>query len=126
MGDKQTSKKSCTAGDSFGCINGTSKMWIQDGCRGEFTCNGNSGVSCDVRNMGEYVECTCAPEVGEVWVRRLTDGDLAVAMPNLGDKKANLTICFDTLRFSQTAQVRNIWEKKDLGVFSKTFTAEVD
>ena len=30
--------------------------------------------------------------MGEVWVRNLTDGSMAVAMPNLGNGTATLTV----------------------------------
>jgi alpha-galactosidase len=123
--EKQISNEKCVAGKNFGCNDGTSKMWIEDGCRGEFTCNGNSGIVCDVKG-GQHVECECAADGGEVWVRRLTDGDLAIAMPNLDSKPANLSICFDALDYGETAHVRDIWKKKDLGVFTQKFTAEVD
>jgi alpha-galactosidase len=68
----------------------------------------------------------CTDTDDEVWVRQLSDGDLAVAMTNLGDAPANLTICFDALNYGKKAQVRDIWKKKDLGVFQDQFTAEVD
>jgi len=123
--EKQASRTECVSGENFGCVNGTSKMWTMGGCRGKFTCNGNAGVSCD-EDGGARIECECGASEGEVWVRRLTDGDLAVAMPNLGSKPANLTVCFDALDFSETVRVRNIWQTRDVGVFSKKFTAEVD
>lgn len=68
----------------------------------------------------------CKDSDDEVWVRRLTNGDLAVAMTNLGKEPANLTICFDALDYGEKAHVRDVWKKKDLGVFKTQFTAEVD
>merc|ERR1711976_19987 len=123
--EKQTSHTTCKYGENFGCTNGTSKMWTDAGCRGVFTCNGNS-VSCD-HNGGSYFECECGDTEGEVWVRKLTDGDFAVALPNWADTETNLTFCLDSLKWphGETAHARNVWAKKDLGTFSQQFTATV-
>merc|ERR1712139_698683 len=111
----------CTAGVTFGCYNNSQKMWVSSGCRGKFTCNGKSGINCE-DNM-----CDCADDVApaqEVWVRYLTNGDMAVAMPNWGNTTADITICLESLgwKHGETAFARNVWAKKDLGTFSKTFT----
>lgn len=53
---KQHSDATCTEGSSFGCYdNGT--MWTNNGCRGEFMCDGED-VTCDVDGAGLHV-CTC-------------------------------------------------------------------
>jgi alpha-galactosidase len=64
---------------------------------------------------------------GEVWLRKLSDGDFAIAMPNLGKEEAELSFCLDTLGWphGDTAHVRNVWAKKDLGTISKKFTAKI-
>lgn len=64
---------------------------------------------------------------GEVWVRRLSNGDFAIAMPNLGAAEAEVSFCLDSLKWphGDTAHARNVWAKKDLGTFSKKFTASI-
>merc|ERR1719240_887236 len=63
----------------------------------------------------------------EVWLRRLSDGDFAVAMPNLASEAAEVSFCLDSLKWphGDTAHARNVWAKKDLGSFSKKFTAKI-
>lgn len=60
-------------------------------------------------------------------MRRLTGGDLAVAMPNWKNDTAEITFCLSTLgwKHGDKAQARNVWAKTDIGSFSKTFTAKV-
>merc|ERR1712039_982809 len=41
---KQKSSKACVQGVNFDCIPGTGKMWVSDGCRGTFTCDGVTGI----------------------------------------------------------------------------------
>ena len=63
----------------------------------------------------------------EVLSGGLAGGDLAVAMPNWGNASAKMTFCLDTLGWvhGNTARARNVWAKKDLGAFSKNFSATV-
>merc|ERR1712151_1306640 len=125
--DKQLSHTKCELGKTYGCVNGTNKMWTDGGRSGEFTCNGHSNVECNHMHGGRY-ECDCSGGAErEVWLRRTTNGDFAIAMPNLQDSEAELSFCLDTLGWphGDTAKVRNIWAKKDLGVITKKFTAKV-
>merc|ERR1719453_2983425 len=122
--EQKSHRGKCTAGVTFGCYNNSQKMWVSDGCRGKFTCNGKSGVTC------EDAMCDCAddaPPAQEVWVRYLSDGDLAVAMPNWSNETTDITFCLQTLGWThgETAVARNVWAKKNLGAFSKSFTATV-
>merc|ERR1712232_707103 len=124
---KQISHTKCELGKTYGCVNGTTKMWTDGGCRGEFTCNGQSNVECNHMHGGRQ-ECDCSGgSQGEVWLRKMTNGDFAIAMPNLGSSEAELSFCLDTLQWphGDTAKVRNIWGKKDLGTITKKFTATI-
>ena len=39
--------------------------------------------------------------VDEVWVRKLTDGTVAVALPNLGNSTATMTVCLEALGWKE-------------------------
>ena len=69
----------------------------------------------------------CDEQSPLVWVRRLTDGDLAVAMPNLSGEDAELSVCLDALKWphGETAKARSVWAQKDLGTFTHKFSAQV-
>jgi hypothetical protein len=127
--EKQMSSAACVAGSTFGCDNGTRTMWADGGCRGEFTCSGKAHVRCEsVGRQRVVCECTDEPAAAqEVWVRRMSDGDFAVAMPNWGDTNESITLCLDKLGWphGDTAHARSVWAKTDLGNFEKTFTATV-
>jgi alpha-galactosidase len=63
----------------------------------------------------------------QAWVRLLSDGTIAVAVPNLGSATATLTICFADLSItSGHANVRDVWAKKDLGKLSTSVSASVE
>jgi len=53
----QLSIAACTYGTSFGCGSDNNTMWTNDGCRGDFICNGLN-VTCDVDGNGEHI-CPC-------------------------------------------------------------------
>jgi len=61
----------------------------------------------------------------EVWVKLLADGSKAVGLFNRGESLMPVTAYFRDIGVGDTASVRDLWEKKDLGVFSSSFTAQV-
>jgi alpha-galactosidase len=59
----------------------------------------------------------------EIWVRELANGDWALALLNTSDKPADLTVSFRDFWFiGAKCQIRDIWEKKDVGTTEKPFT----
>ena len=61
----------------------------------------------------------------EVWVKPLADGSKAVGLFNRGENMMPVTACFRDIGVGETAAVRDLWEGKDLGVFTSSFTAQV-
>jgi len=55
----QESLSPCTEGASFGCT-GNGSMWTQNGCRGQFDCNGYA-TTCAIDGAGRHV-CSCGNE----------------------------------------------------------------
>ena len=53
----QTSKAACVLGQSFGCSADNTSMWIDNGCRGDFMCQGVA-TTCDEDGAGQHV-CQC-------------------------------------------------------------------
>jgi len=58
-----------------------------------------------------------------VWIRHLTDGDVAVAFYNEGDADMKAYVNFTSIGWTGTtvASVRDLWEHKDLGDFTGRF-----
>ncbi len=61
----------------------------------------------------------------EIWARPLWDGTQAVALFNKSVNTADVTVDWADLGLSGAQRVRDLWRKKDLGSFEKSFTAEV-
>jgi alpha-galactosidase len=76
--------------------------------------------------QGRIVSTSVSPQ-SEVWSKRLADGEsYGVVLLNLGDGPANVTARWSDLgELSGSAAVRDLWARKDLGIFQNSFTAEV-
>jgi len=61
----------------------------------------------------------------EVWAKRLADGSKAVGLFNRGESMMAVTAKFQDLGVGDTATVRDLWARKDLGTFKEGFTAQV-
>jgi alpha-galactosidase len=61
----------------------------------------------------------------EVWVKLLADGSKAVGLFNRGESVMPVTAYFRDVGVGDTASVRDLWEKRDLGLFNSNFTAQV-
>jgi alpha-galactosidase len=61
----------------------------------------------------------------EVWVKPLADGSKAVGLFNRGESVMPVTAYFRDVGVGDTASVRDLWEKSDLGVYHSSFTAQV-
>jgi alpha-galactosidase len=65
------------------------------------------------------------PTYGEVWARPLWDGTLAVGLFNLGPVPGPITATWSALGLTGPQPVRDLWQRKDLGEFDASFTAQV-
>jgi alpha-galactosidase len=61
----------------------------------------------------------------EVWARPLSGERVAVGLINSGESPLPASINFRQIGFSHAVQVRDLWEKKDLGVFKNGFKTMV-
>jgi hypothetical protein len=62
-----------------------------------------------------------------VWTSKIPDSeDVYVAFFNLNEEKENISVVWKDLGLSGKCLVRNLWEKQDLGKFSKSFSHEVN
>jgi alpha-galactosidase len=61
----------------------------------------------------------------EIWSRPLVDGAIAVGLFNRGMTAAPVRVTWADLGIIGAPPVRNLWEQKDLGSFSDSFSAPV-
>ena len=61
----------------------------------------------------------------EVWAKQLSDGSKTVGLFDRGDGDMPITVYFKDLGVGETATVRDLWNRRDLGTFKEMFTAEV-
>jgi hypothetical protein len=60
----------------------------------------------------------------QVWKKRLPDGRLAVAVYNLGNDAADITVTWKQLGVSGNRKVRDLVSRQDLGKFNKSWTGK--
>ncbi|MDX2021743.1 MAG: NPCBM/NEW2 domain-containing protein [Deltaproteobacteria bacterium] len=61
----------------------------------------------------------------EVWSRPLHDGGVAVALYNRGPVGRDVALRFSEVGLSGKQQLRDLWQRKDLGAFSDVYTTHV-
>ncbi len=61
----------------------------------------------------------------EVWMKPLADGGKAVGLFNRGTSPMPVTAYFRDIGVGESASVRDLWARKDLGTFKGSFTATV-
>jgi hypothetical protein len=59
----------------------------------------------------------------QVWRVKNADGSWTVALFNLADAPANVTVGWNDLKFQGAAKVRDLWRHQDLGEFQQQFGA---
>lgn len=65
--------------------------------------------------------------VKEVWAKPLADGGYAVVLFNRGLLARNISFNWSDLKLDwETAKVRDLWKKQNLGTFKNSFTAKVE
>jgi alpha-galactosidase len=61
----------------------------------------------------------------EVWMKPLADGSKAVGLFNRGEDATKMSVSFKEIGLAETATVRDLWAKKDLGSLKGSYSAEV-
>jgi alpha-galactosidase len=61
----------------------------------------------------------------EVWIKPMADHSVAVGLFNRSKEEDKMNAKFSDLGISGAAHVRDVWLRKDLGVFHETFSAYV-
>ncbi len=61
----------------------------------------------------------------QVWVKPLADGSKALGLFNEGESPMPVSVRFKDIGLSGEVSVRDLWERKDTGVFSGSYTAQV-
>ena len=59
----------------------------------------------------------------EIFNKPLSDGTTAVLLLNKGGRDADITVTWDMIGLKGRQQVRDIWQRRDLGRYSGSFTA---
>ncbi len=63
----------------------------------------------------------------DIWAKQLKDGSRAVILFNRGEADADMSVSWEDLGYPAhlSANVRDLWQKKDLGKLTGSFTAKV-
>jgi alpha-galactosidase len=99
---------------TFSCHGGSNQKWVYDS-EAHTLKNGNKCLS-----ASEGVQL-------EVWAGKLSDDSYAVILLNRGGVKSKMIARWKEIGLpAGDAKVRDIWARKDLGVFTDSFTTTVD
>jgi alpha-galactosidase len=61
----------------------------------------------------------------EIWMKPLADGSRAVGLFNRGESALRINLDFKTIGAAETIRIRDLWEHKDLGTATHSYTADV-
>ena len=79
------------------------------------------------KSMGKCLTIYMNEESTEVWAENLSDGSYAVLLLNKGSFKNNVEITWKEIGFKSTkAKLRDLWERKDLGVYSYNYSISLE
>merc|ERR1711951_97934 len=87
-------------------------------------------VATDIRDMTEgnlvyYHGCSGPEGTCQVWARRMSDDQVAVALINIDDEQHGIVAQLDRLGMgwtnSTTVQVRDLWEHEDVGTATGSY-----
>jgi len=128
---KQISGTPCNLNKNFGCFDGNMSMWVDQGCRALFQCDGIHDLDCESVNRS-YKVCKCTlppPGPAEVWLRPLSDGGAAVALHNPNSLPQDITVQFADVpdrKWDNMTKLhaRDLWAREDLHYFNGSFTAK--
>jgi alpha-galactosidase len=82
-------------------------------------------VAVDQDRLGAQGRRLLAEGPVEVWMKPLADGSKAVGLFNREQGTVRVAVSFPEIGVPGQATVRDLWERKDLGVFGGNFSAEV-
>ena len=61
----------------------------------------------------------------EIWIKVMADRSRVVGLFNRGYSAEKITVRFDRIGVGESASVRDLWARKDLGSFTDSFSASV-
>jgi alpha-galactosidase len=61
----------------------------------------------------------------EIWAKPLVEGSIAVGLFNRGEDAEEIKLDFSAVGGPESASVRDLWARKDLGTFTGSFSAKV-
>jgi alpha-galactosidase len=61
----------------------------------------------------------------EVWAKPMSDGSVAVGLFNRGESTNPIILSFKDVGLRGSAKIRDLWQHKDLGSFTGSFTVDV-
>jgi alpha-galactosidase len=61
----------------------------------------------------------------EIWAKPLSAGGMAVGLFNRGESTNPITLSFKDIGLPGSVKIRDLWQHKDLGSFSGSYTEEV-
>ena len=99
-----------------------------------YACNGNSNqkwlydpISQTIKNGDKCLSPSTGRENSEIWAGILSDNSYAVMILNRGEEKTEIIARWKEIGLPEGyALVRDLWARKDLGIFKNSFSAVIE
>jgi alpha-galactosidase len=82
-------------------------------------------IAVDQDPLGVAAEVKITGDSAFIMIKPLHDGSFAAGLFNRSSRPATLTLSIEDAGFDGMVSVRDLWRHKDLGRFSREFSAEV-
>jgi alpha-galactosidase len=82
-------------------------------------------LAVDQDPLGKQAVSKKSDKKSEIWARPLSDGSMAVALFNKSEKSEEISVTWKELGAAETQKVRDLWQRKDLGLYDARFSATV-
>jgi alpha-galactosidase len=82
-------------------------------------------IAIDQDPAGHQGDRVSAAGMTEVWARTMADGSKAVGIFNRDESPAEGSVSFESLGFTGSVHVRDVWQAKDLGAMGREYKVHI-
>jgi alpha-galactosidase len=77
-------------------------------------------------SSGEFPKRISEAGKQEIWMKQMEDGSKTIALFNKGAESVKMTLNLNEIGINGLSTIRDVWKRKDVGKFKKTYSATVE